>query len=137
VLSETDSTWSDQSKHIKFCSVTFTRVRTLTYSSQTSTKNDLIPSSFLLSCSNTNLVSVKRITQLFMTKHTEKLTSRCNKRRHYPFVEFINAFQIPGQPVVNVAPNLHCSTDMTFSLRITSSITSRLALAIIWITCRS
>lgn len=66
------------------------------------------------------------------------LTSWRNKCGHRPFIELVYRLEIP---VFN-----HCyrvilatqkCTHIVFSLRITSSITSRLALAIIWMTCLS
>ena len=76
-----------------------------------------------------------------MTKTRYFLTSWRNKCRHRPFIELVHWLEIP----VSRVPNHHypigylhaATTHIVFSLRITSSITSKLALAIIWMTCLS
>ncbi len=64
------------------------------------------------------------------------LTAWGDERRHRPFIELVYRFQIPATPSLHARPTARI-THIVFSLRITSSITSSPAFAIIWITWRS
>lgn len=93
-----------------------------------------MPSSFLLSCNNRNFMSAPVSTS--RTISTPALTSRRHKRRHRPVVEFIHRLQVPAPS----QPRSYLPLAATYiapSLRITSSTASKLAFAIICITCRS
>jgi hypothetical protein len=117
---------------------------TFAYSSQTSIKNALIPSSFLPSWSSTNFMSCRdhhhhhqSVTIAILSRIS--LTSRRDKGRYRPLIELVHGSQIPNQKNYNCygVVFVFVSTHIPLSRRTTSSITSRLALAIIWITCRS
>jgi hypothetical protein len=114
---------------------------TFTYNSQTSMKNDLIPSSFFPSCNNTNFISgrINQYAHIIKTIKPIFRTSRRNKRRHRPFIKLIYRLEIPikSSTFKRCYSAIQQCTHIVFSLRITSSITSRLALAIIWMTCLS
>ena len=64
------------------------------------------------------------------------LTAWGDERRHRPFIELVYRFQIPATPSLHARPTARI-THIVFSLRMTSSITSSPAFAIIWITWRS
>lgn len=66
-----------------------------------------------------------------------RLTPGRDERRHRPFVELVHRSQVPATAsVVWVQPSQR-PPYIALSFRIKSSITSRLAFAIIWITWRS
>ena len=102
---------------------------TFTYNSQTSIKNDLIPSSFFPSCNSTNFISI--VNQYIYKETKVTFTSWCNKSRHRPLIELVYGLEIPVEGLIITAIAINNITHIVFSLRITSSITSRLALAII------
>ena len=64
------------------------------------------------------------------------LTAWGDERRHRPFIELVYRFQIPATPSLHARPTARI-THIVFYLRMTSSITSSPAFAIIWITWRS
>lgn len=81
---------------------------------------------------------VESINQYSHNKNNLVLTSWCDKCRYRPFVEFVYRLEIPVKVPLLTGPSYTTiNTHIVFSLRITSSITSRLALAIIWMTCLS
>ena len=84
---------------------------TLVYSSQTSVKNALIPSSFLASCRSMNFMSVRERStdapQAGLRKN--HLTAWGNKRGYCPFIELIHGFQIPL--CTNLSIFLHTTRD--------------------------
>ena len=109
---------------------------TFTYSSQTSVKNCRIPSSFFPSCRSTNFMSAHPSESSIVTMYTAFLTAWSDECRNSPFIEFIHRFQVPA-PSSTQLTSFHITTYIVFSFLITSSIISRLAFAIIWMTWRS
>lgn len=123
---------------------------TFTYSSQTSVKNALIPSSLRDSCSSTNFISTTTdpVNHLMLHRgHDLQNTRTCrrHKRGDRPLVELVYRFQVPvrttgwrsGVHMKAVSVEHKEGTNITLSFRMTSSIASRLAFAIICITCLS
>ena len=108
-------------------------IHTFTYSSHISMKNCRIPSSFLPSCSSTIFVSDICLCHCpFLCRKFTALTSRGHKRRYCPLVKFVYRLEIPLEIIYRaVLAQICIFTHIKFCFRISSSITSRLAYAII------
>jgi hypothetical protein len=112
--------------------VCYETIHTFTYSSHISMKNCRIPSSFLPSCNNTIFVSDIPCHCPCLCRKFTALTSRCHKRRYCPLVKFVYRLEIPLEIIYTVVLAQICIfTHIKFCFRISSSVTSRLAYAII------